>query len=164
MPPVCTCPKTQWNECVLLHFSVVLNIPFTEIGGQATVVGGVVHSWGWGKGGVALSLRGGWHQPWRCGWFVTRAGCWWWVWRWWRWFVDLKKKRNKKKEKKKIHIYFLIYTLNKKNTQKKPTINSKNHLVLDCTKIFLKKIEEHTHTSLNALLTFMCFRRELGCV
>lgn len=75
-----------------------------------------------------------------------------------------KKKRNKKKEKKKIHIYFLIYTLNKKNTQKKPTINSKNHLVLDCTKIFKKKIEEHTHTSLNALLTFMCFRRELGCV
>lgn len=32
-----------------------------------------------------------------------------------------KKKINKKKEKKKIHIYFLIYTLNKKNTHKKNT-------------------------------------------
>lgn len=51
-----------------------------------------------------------------------------------------KKKRNKKKEKKKIHIYFLIYTLNKKKQKKTPhTINSKNHLVLDCTKIFKKK-------------------------
>lgn len=97
----CTCPKKKspawmasvlWSECVLLDlfFSVlVLHIPFTEIGGQATVAGGVVHSWGWRQGGVALGLSGGRHQARRRGGFITRAGCWWWVWCWWGGFVDL---------------------------------------------------------------------------
>lgn len=60
----------------MLHFVLVLNIPFTEIGGKATVAGGVVHSGGWRQGGVALGLGGGGHQARRRGGFVTRAGCW----------------------------------------------------------------------------------------
>jgi len=86
------CPKISPRrtvQCCEVSVGSVLHVPFTEIGGQAAVAGGVVHRRGRRQGGVVLGLGGGRHQARRGGGLVAGAGrrrglgC------WWGGFVDL---------------------------------------------------------------------------